>query len=153
MTKPNGPKTFRYDIEYPGELAAGLRGFTDTVTITVESGNPGGYASGPDSFQAFMRGVLVDWYDGAYVKYLSGDGDAEDTSQASREGVCVCGSTRIERDDHYTWEVRDDGREKQYVERCLDCGSWRFAYDWITFPDKAGTSYGRWHHKNLENSK
>lgn len=49
-----------FDICVPGEYAAGIRGFTDIVTITVDSGDPGG---SPGEFEAHMRLALVEWYD------------------------------------------------------------------------------------------
>jgi hypothetical protein len=49
---------------HPGEPAAGTVGFTDTVTIAVESGDPGG---GVGEFVRFMRKALDEWYDGAEV--------------------------------------------------------------------------------------
>lgn len=64
-------KTFTFDIDHPGEQAAGIYGFTDTVKITVESGEPGGDESGEDSFQEFMLQALKEWYDGAGVKIVS----------------------------------------------------------------------------------
>ena len=62
------PKAYLYGVEFSGEPAAGLRGFTDTVTIIVDSGDPGGEATGEDSFQAFMLQALREWYDGAKIK-------------------------------------------------------------------------------------
>jgi hypothetical protein len=56
--------TFTYDIDFSGEMAAGLRPFTDTVKISVESNDPGGDAG---EFEAFMMEGLRDWYDGASV--------------------------------------------------------------------------------------
>ena len=57
-------KTFVYEIVHPGERAAGIDAFTDVVTITIESGEPGGE---PGEFAQFMRDCLADWYDGARV--------------------------------------------------------------------------------------
>ena len=58
---------FRYEINHPGEYAAGIIGFSDTVTINIGSGDPGGDKTGEDSFQEFMRQALLEWYDGASV--------------------------------------------------------------------------------------
>ena len=60
-------KTVKYDIYMPSELAAGLRGFDDTVTITVDSGDPG---RGEGEFEEFMRLALAEWYDGAMVRIV-----------------------------------------------------------------------------------
>ena len=54
----------KYEIENPGEYEAGIPGFTDTVTIKVSSGDPGGEAG---EFADFMRQALSEWYDGAIV--------------------------------------------------------------------------------------
>lgn len=54
-----------FDIDMPDEHAAGIRGFTDTITVNVESGNPGG---DPGEFEGFMLQALEDWYDGGHVK-------------------------------------------------------------------------------------
>ncbi|HET6456304.1 MAG TPA: hypothetical protein VFI02_18005 [Armatimonadota bacterium] len=61
------PKTFIFDVDFPGEPGAGLRGFTDTVRVTVESGDPSGDVEGEDSFQTFMLQALREWYDGPEV--------------------------------------------------------------------------------------
>lgn len=53
-----------YEIYHPGEHAAGIVGFSDTIEITVESGDPGGE---PGEFAEFMRYSLHEWYDGAGV--------------------------------------------------------------------------------------
>lgn len=61
-------KTYVYHIEHPGEYAAGIRAFTDTVTIAVDSGEPGGDEEGEYSFHEFMLQALKEWYDGAHVR-------------------------------------------------------------------------------------
>lgn len=55
----------KFTIFHPGELAAGIIGFTDTVTVSVESGDPGGY---PGEFESFIQDCLREWYDGAKVE-------------------------------------------------------------------------------------
>ena len=57
-------KTICFDINDRGDMDAGIWGFTDVVSINIESGDPGG-AKG--EFEAFMRDALLDWYDGATV--------------------------------------------------------------------------------------
>ena len=56
-----------YLVEMPDDFSAGLRGFTDTLEITVESGDPGG---DPGEFAEFMRQSLAEWFDGAGVTIL-----------------------------------------------------------------------------------
>ena len=58
--------TITYDINFRGEPEAGLRSYTDTVSIDIESGFPGGKSG---EFEEFIRQSLSDWYDGADVSY------------------------------------------------------------------------------------
>ena len=51
--------TLVFDISVPSELAAGIRGMTDTVTVEVESGDPGG---APGEFESHMKEALEAWY-------------------------------------------------------------------------------------------
>ena len=62
------PQTYKFDIDSPSEYAAGLRGFTDTVSVTVDSGNPGGE---PGEFQEAMRTFLSEWYNNARVTHVT----------------------------------------------------------------------------------
>ena len=57
-------KTFEFSICVPGERSAGIIGFTDTIKITVESGDPGGE---PGEFESFIKDCLKEWYDGGEV--------------------------------------------------------------------------------------
>jgi hypothetical protein len=59
-----------FDIDMPEELEAGIRGFSDVVTIEVESGSPGEPIEPTDPedyFDGFMRSCLAQWFDGAKV--------------------------------------------------------------------------------------
>ena len=58
-------KKFKFNIEQPGEPAAGILPFTDQVEVTVASGDPGGE---PGEFEIFITECLADWFDGAKVK-------------------------------------------------------------------------------------
>jgi hypothetical protein len=60
----NQPMTLTYDIVHPGEHEAGLRAYSDTVTVTVDSGDPGGVQ---DEFTEEMQKFLLQWFDGAAV--------------------------------------------------------------------------------------
>ena len=53
-----------FDIYFPGEIGAGLRSFSDEVTVTCKSGQWGGE---PGEFESYMRDCLKEWYDGATV--------------------------------------------------------------------------------------
>lgn len=54
-----------FDVYSSGEPAAGLRAFNDTVTVTIESGDPGGE---PGEFLEAMRVFLQEWYDVSCVR-------------------------------------------------------------------------------------
>ena len=59
--------TIKYYIHMPQDLSSGERGFDDEVTIKIKSGDPGG---DDGNFARFMKGCLLDWYDGASVEEL-----------------------------------------------------------------------------------
>lgn len=61
---PASQARYYYEVVAPGEPGAGIRGFTDTVTVLLESGNPGG---DPGDFEGHLRAALKEWYDGAKV--------------------------------------------------------------------------------------
>ena len=54
-----------FDVDFCGEPAAGLYSYHETVTILVESGDPGGEEG---EFAQFMRDTLAEWFDGAGVE-------------------------------------------------------------------------------------
>lgn len=56
-----------FEITFSGETDAGFVPFTDTVTVEVESGNPGGE---PGEFTEYMRQSLQDWYGTPCVKCI-----------------------------------------------------------------------------------
>lgn len=64
---PPSRGVYKYEIDSPDELDAGLHGFRDEVTVIVDSGEPGGDPTGEDSFEEYMRQALIEWYDGAGV--------------------------------------------------------------------------------------
>jgi len=59
-------QVYTYHIENPGERVAGLNSYTDTVTITIESGFPGGK---PGEFDHYMQECLAAWYEGSKVTF------------------------------------------------------------------------------------
>jgi hypothetical protein len=69
----------------------------------------------------------------------------EGHSSSSCSAVCTCGSTRIERKDNVGFDIWEGGEENQHEDRCLECGATRIVHDWIVYPDRSGTSYGKWH--------
>ena len=73
-------KKFKFDINYPGEPAAGLRSFSEEVLIIVRY-DPGGDKDGEDSFQEYMKGCLRDWFDGAGVSTQTMDDKADQDAE------------------------------------------------------------------------
>jgi len=61
---PSKQMKYNFEVSHPGEPGAGIIGFTDTVTIILESGIPGG---DPGDFAGHLKATLVEWYDGAKV--------------------------------------------------------------------------------------
>lgn len=59
--------TYIFEVDGIYDPAAGIITHGDTVTVIVDSGNPGGE---PGEFEQFMCEALADWYDGAKVAYL-----------------------------------------------------------------------------------
>lgn len=57
-------KAFVLDIYHPGKTDAGVPSYTDTVIITVESGDPG---AEPGEFAEAMQSYLKEWFEGARV--------------------------------------------------------------------------------------
>lgn len=60
-------QSIRYWICMPQDYSAGIIGFDDTVTIFIESGDPGGDAG---EFAQHIKDALSAWYDGAMVTLL-----------------------------------------------------------------------------------
>lgn len=60
-------KIYKFDIYQPGEKAAGIQCFEDTIRIEVESGDPGGISG---EFRDHMKQALIEWYDGAKVTFV-----------------------------------------------------------------------------------
>jgi len=58
-------RKIKFWINSPSELAAGLHGFTDVISVVVHSGDPGGEGG---EFEEHIRQALVEWYDGATVE-------------------------------------------------------------------------------------
>lgn len=65
--KINERKGFKFQIECPSEYSAGIIGFSDMVTITIDSGDPGGNHG---EFEEWMRDSLREWYDGCGVEIV-----------------------------------------------------------------------------------
>jgi hypothetical protein len=59
-----GKIQINYNIEHPGETAAGLRPYYNEIKIKMEC-DPGGEDG---EFAEYMRECLNDWFDGAKVE-------------------------------------------------------------------------------------
>lgn len=53
-----------FDVQFFGEYSAGLRAYTNVVTVEVEA-DPGG---DPGEFQVHIQDSLKEWFDGASVE-------------------------------------------------------------------------------------
>jgi len=62
-------KKYKFEIYVPPEVSAGIRGFSDIITIEVESGDPGGV---PGEFEKFMEDAFLEWFDGARIEEIGG---------------------------------------------------------------------------------
>ena len=60
-------KEYKFFINMPEDYSAGMNGFTDVVTISFESGDPGG---DDGEFEDWALGWLPEWYDGARVSLI-----------------------------------------------------------------------------------
>jgi hypothetical protein len=58
-------KTWSFDVVHHGERSAGILAYSDTIRISVESGDPGGIEG---EFEQYIRQCLAQWYDGARVE-------------------------------------------------------------------------------------
>lgn len=56
-------KELKFDVYHPGEMEAGIWGYSDAVTVTVEN-DPGGEEG---EFEQYMRECLAEWFNGANV--------------------------------------------------------------------------------------
>ena len=76
----NQPLTLTFDVEHPGDVIQSLRrgtvtrrlegGYSDRVTVTVDSGDPGGYPGEPyepSEFESYIYKAISEWFDGAAV--------------------------------------------------------------------------------------
>ena len=57
-------KRFQFNVEHPGEPGAGIRAYSDRVSVEVESGETGGEGG---EFEGEVRDFLAEWFDGAGV--------------------------------------------------------------------------------------
>lgn len=64
MSVPDKMK-LTFEVRHPGEPAAGFTGYTETVKVSVESGDPGGRDG---EFAEHMQQALAEWFCGAEVR-------------------------------------------------------------------------------------
>lgn len=62
----------RFEVTVPSDPSAGMMGFTETVTVSLDSGDPGGE---PGEFAAYLYQTLRDWYDGGRIDYIQEEDD------------------------------------------------------------------------------
>lgn len=61
------PKTtLKFYVEHPGEKLAGIQAYSDDLSLTIDSGDPGGEAG---EFAQTLLAFLREWYAGARVTY------------------------------------------------------------------------------------
>ena len=57
-------KELKFEIYHPGEPGAGIRSYSETITMFIHSGDPGGEDG---EFAEEMRKFLAEWFDSAGV--------------------------------------------------------------------------------------
>ena len=62
--KPKTPVEMVFHVYFPGDRAAGLNSFEDTIRVSCES-NDWGSVGG--EVTEFFKGAISEWYDGAHV--------------------------------------------------------------------------------------
>lgn len=65
-------KEIKFDIFHNGDYSAGIREYSQVVTVRCEFGDFGGEEG---EFIDFMKEVLLEWYDGANIALVSIDYD------------------------------------------------------------------------------
>ena len=60
-------KEITFDIFQPSDRSAGINQMSDTVHVTIESGDPGGT---PGEFEQYLKEALEKWYPDAEVTEL-----------------------------------------------------------------------------------
>jgi hypothetical protein len=67
-------KTFTFEIDAKGDWGVGIPAMYDILTVTVDSGDPGGDEDS-EEFTDFMCSVLQEWYDTPGVDLLKIEDD------------------------------------------------------------------------------
>lgn len=75
-----------YCVYHPGDHSAGMWGYSETVTLTVESGDPGG---DPGEFAETLRQRLAEWFDGAKVILGEWKDVFGDEPELCQSGACA----------------------------------------------------------------
>ncbi len=69
-------------------------------------------------------------------------------SELTTKEICgLCGGNKIITDYDVGWDVFEGGEERQHVDRCRDCGAWRWHFKRIIYPNKTETFLGKWRRK------
>ena len=104
-----------FDITNPGELSAGIYGYTDIVKMIIESGNPGGEK---EEFVEHIKNALSEWYEGSNIVATI---DNENLTNSKIKSCPFCGG-----DAEYKYPFKEIGQNKPltgivYIE-CKSCG-------------------------------
>lgn len=62
-------KHYSFEVVCHPDHSAGMLGYSDDITIIVDSDNPGGE---PGEFEEFMQECLAEWFDGANIRLTHG---------------------------------------------------------------------------------
>lgn len=62
------PMYLKFDVYHAEDIGAGILGYSNTVTVTVEN-DPGGEKG---EFEQYVRDYLAEWFDGAEVTSKQG---------------------------------------------------------------------------------
>lgn len=76
---------YEFDVHVPSELSAGIRGYSDTIKLYLESGDPGGE---PKEFEKFLIESLEQWYDGGKVILV--ENRCEKCGQSVPVNILIC---------------------------------------------------------------
>lgn len=60
-------KTYIFECDAPGDMSVGISPYRDTITVTVDSGDPGGTDG---EFAEHIQHALLEWIDGGSVKLI-----------------------------------------------------------------------------------
>lgn len=110
---------FGFEVTHPGEMSAGMDGYTESITVIVEN-DPGG---DDGDFAQHMQDCLADWFSGARVTIVSTCQNLESENDRLRSALVELRDRII---DHPAYEdmtedeeiaVGGDSAELSYLAR------------------------------------